>query len=145
MNWQLPNRQTGGPRPRNFVYSPSCPYNQQAQLVPDDARVKWERVPMTPSNVKHLYSSEPEGYEQRFQHRPKGTLYDHQFTETWPSGLGRMKVLGGGHYKVYPLTNRHVVESRDYTSYSFPRPQWGTERQYGMIVYPNHVRVDGWK
>ena len=145
MNRTLPDRQSGGPRPQNFVHDPQCAHNQQAQLIPDDACVEWEQVPMAPSTVKHLYGPEPEGYDQRFQTRPKDTLYDQQFTETWPSGLGKKKVLGGGHYKVYPLTNRHVIESREYTSHAFPRPQWGTERQRGLVTHPNHVRPDGWK
>lgn len=122
MNRQLPNRQTV--RPSNFgqyVHTPTCGLNQQAQLIPSNC-VRRELVPMSPSNVKHLYDPTPNNYEQRYQSKPVGTLYSHQFKETWPSGLGRQKVLGGGHYKVYPLTNRLVREVRDYTSYHHIRP-----------------------
>lgn len=155
MNRELPNYQSGGPRPQNFSYYPQCGLHQQAQLLPDERSVTttaipanpnvpdcmMAQVPMAPSTVKHLYPSHPEGYEQRFQTVQVGTLYDHQFVETWPTGMGRQKVLGGGHYKVYPLTNRHVIESRDYTSYSFPRPQWSTERNPRLVTTTNHVRV----
>ena len=159
MNKSLPNYQTGGPAPRNFIHDHYCAHNQQAQLIPEDGRcnyknpsslnsstsaarkVEIKREAMAPSTVKHLYSDEPLNYEQRFKIAPKGTLYDNQFTETHPTGLGRRKVLGGGHYKVYPLTNRHVIESRDYTSYSFPRPMWGTKRTKELVTYPNHVRT----
>jgi len=159
MNISLPNYQTGGAKPRNFSHNHHCAHNQQAQLIPEDAKcsykditsvnhstsskskVKIEREPMAPSTVKHLYSSDPLNYEQRFKIVPKNTLYNHQFTETHPTGLGRRKVLGGGHYKVYPLTNRHVIESREYTSYSFPKPSWGTEKSKDLISYPNHVRT----
>lgn len=155
MNRTLPNYQYGGAQPRNFVHNHRCAHNQQAQLIPERLtegcgsttttngikHVEMEHVPMAPSTVKHLYSKEPLNYEQRFQSRPKGTLYDNQFTETFPTGIGKRKVLGGGHYKVYPLTNRHVIESRDYTSYSFPRPVWNTERKPELITFHNHVRT----
>lgn len=159
MNISHPNYQTGGARPRNFQHSHYCAHNQQAQLIPENARCNYKdvhhfnpstsskkkveirREPMSPSTVKHLYSDNPLNYEQRFKLTPKGTLYDHQFIETHPTGLGRRKVLGGGHYKVYPLTNRHVIESREYTSHSFPKPIWGTEKNKDLVTYANHVRT----
>lgn len=149
MNKSLPNYELGGPYPQPFKYTPGCSTNQQAQLYPGSSgiievlnkSVKWETVPMAPTTLKHLYSQKPGDYPQRMIIRPVDTLYGHQFLETYPTGLGRGKVKSD-HFKIYPLTNRHVSESRDYTSYSFPQPQWPED---GLIFYDNHVRVDGRK
>lgn len=139
------NYQYGGPRPWQPSRDAShCGTTQLAQIIPKDSDVEWERVPMAPSTVKHLYSEIPNHYEQRFQYRPTETLYGHQFKQTYLTGMGRKKVIGGGHYKVYPLTNRHVTEDREYTSYNFPRPSWQTQRQRGVITSDTHVRTEGW-
>lgn len=156
MNKSLPNYQYGGALPAPFKYSPSCSTNQQAKLYPGSTgiidatnkKVEWETVPMGPTTVKHLYgSTKKDGvikadYPQMMITRPKNTLYGHNFLETYPTGLGRTKVRSD-HYKVYPLTNRSVSESRDYTSYYFPQPQWAPDD--GIILYENHVKVDGRK
>ena len=151
MNKSLPNYELGGPNPKNFTYTPGCATNQQAQLIPEPGSnsthdiykpcTVWETVPMGPTTLKHLYSPIPGNYEQRMITRPVNTLYGHQYIENYPTGIGRLKIKSD-HYKVYPLTNRHVVESRDYTSYVFPQPQWPSD---GLITYDNHVRVDGRK
>ena len=139
-NRVLPNYQYGGPSPSNFVYDPECPINQQARIIPDNAGVCWRREPMPQSTVKHLYDG-PLNYGQRFILRPQGTLYDHDFVQTHPTGLGRHKVLAGGHYLTYPLTNRHVREARDYTSYYFPKPQWGQNAFGDIFQHPNEIEM----
>lgn len=144
MNTSLPDYETGGPHPKNFGYNPACRLNQQAQLIPDNACIDWSPVPAPPSTVKHLYSPKPADYDPRMINKPVGTLYNHQFVETWPTGMGQQKVIGGGHYKVYPLTNRHVNESRDYTPYYFPRPLWGTQISREIVTTSNHVKSEGW-
>jgi len=141
MNRSLPNHQYGGSRPQNF-YEEKCHINQISQVLPNG---KWEKVPMNPSTVKHLYSTKPNNYEQRFQYRPVGTLYDNDFSQTYKTGMGTRKVISGGHFKAYPLTNIHTVENRDYTSYNFPRPTWSTQHQREYITNENHIRPDGWK
>jgi len=151
MNKSLPNYELGGAYPKNFTYSPGCLTNQQAQLIPDSTSnstrdiykpcTVWQTVPAGPTTLKHLYSSIPGNYEQIMITRPVNTLYGHRYIENYPTGLGQLKI-NSDHYKVYPLTNRHVVESRDYTSYSFKQPQWPSD---GLIMYDNHVKVDGRK
>lgn len=131
-NYVLPNYEFGQPLPRNFGYDPNCPLNEIAFIIPNRtttpystakaACVDWQQVPSSPSTVKHLYSEIPLNYEQMFNTIPKDTLYGFDFSRNWPTGLGRNKIIGGGHYKTWPLTNEHVLESRDYTSYYFKRP-----------------------
>ena len=142
MNRVLPNYESGGPFPQRFDFDMYCPVNEQAQLIPDPDL--WETVPMAPTTLKHQYSPIPMNYPEMKITRPKGTLYDQNFVETYPTGMGRRKIIGGGHYKVYPLTNRHVIESRVYTDYYFPRPKWSTEYRNELVTTPNHVRTDGW-
>jgi len=123
-----------------------------SKIIGPDANVNWLYTPAPPTTVKHLYEPPnfPYGgnYPDRRMYVPENTLYGHQFTQTYPTGMGRQKVIGGGHYKVYPLTNMNVKQSIDYTSYHFPRPKWGTEYQTpnnGMLItQANYVRTDGW-
>lgn len=151
-NRTYPNYEFGGPLPQNFDYNTKCQLNEIAFVLPGDPRtdltslnnreVCWEKKPLAPSSVKHLYSEKLFDYQHVFGDVPKGTLYDHDFSRTYATGLGRQKIIGGGHYKVWPLTNWHVLENQDYTDYHFPTlpPQYfvGSE----ITSKPNYVHTD---
>ena len=65
------------------------------------------------------------------------------FSKTNPTGLGRNKIIGGGHYKSWPVTNSHIREVNDYTSWHYPKPDW---RYYcsKQKLNPLHLRTNGW-
>lgn len=142
-NRTIPNQEFGGPIP-NMNYSPQCPVNEQADLIPKG--VHWQTVPMSPASVKHLYSETPLNYEDMYQSIPMGTLYDSNFSETYPTGLGRKKIIGGGHFKVWPLTNEHVFETRNYTEQYFLKPTPISNAIYdrSIISGDNRLRSGGW-
>lgn len=137
-NKVLPNNDIGQPYPTYPKYSQTCHLNEQIQSIPqnnqffnnngtgnhplDTGTTYWRNVPSNPSTLKHLYSTKPLNYEQRYTTTPIGTLYDHDYSQTWTTGEGRKKILGGGHYKTYPLTNANIRESHDYNGFHFERP-----------------------
>jgi hypothetical protein len=137
--------ENGGPHPRNFNFSPTCPTNEQASLLPARSQygaVEWQTVPMSPGNVRHQYSEKPFDYEDMYMSVPKGTLYDHDFSMNGPTGQGQKKVMVG-HFKAWPLTNRHVFEAKDYNSGYFKKPGFisSNEYDYGVVSQPNHLRT----
>ena len=159
-NRTIPNYEFGEPLPNNFPYSTHCTLNNIAFVQPKTGdltrngthirdtyrynnpnvdEVCWQKKALAPSSVKHLYSEKLFDYQHVYGNVPKGTLYDHDFSRTYPTGLGREKVIGGGHYKTWPLTNWHVLEVQDYTDGYYPilEPQYwvGSEIQ----TQPNHV------
>ena len=145
-NRTIPNYENGGPHPRNFDFSPTCPMNEQAALLPARSQhgaVEWQTVPMSPGSLRHQYSEIPFNYEDMYMSVPKGTLYDHDFSMTHPTGMGRKKVVGGGHFKAWPLTNRHVWEAKDYTEGYFKKPGFisSQEYDYSFRTQPNHLRT----
>ncbi len=131
-NKSLPNYQFGGPHTQDIPYSSECQTNLIEFVIPkrdsNGKCIKWEQKPMAPSSVKHLYSHIPLNYEQMLIDVPKGTLYDHEIHRTYFTGMGREKIIGGGHYKVWPLTNAHILENRDYSDTHFERPEWRWDR-----------------
>ena len=144
-NRGLPNYEFGGPHPRHFGYEPLCPLNEQASLIPKDTStgpILWETKPMSPASVKHLYSHIPFNYEAMYQSVPVGTLYDHNFYQTYPTGLGEKKILFGGHYITFPLTNAHTFEPIDYSMDSFKLPGSISRDVYRkeFMTQPNHFR-----
>lgn len=142
-NRTIPNYETGGPHPKNFTYNPRCVSNEQGSLIPQDAHVLWETVPMSPGNLRHQYSEKPFDYEEMSMSVPKGTLYDHDFSQTYPTGLGMNKIIGGGHYKVWPLTNVHVFEAKDYTVGYFKKPgSISTAYDYEFQTQPTRLRTN---
>jgi hypothetical protein len=138
-NKSIPNYSTGGVIPNYPEYSPNCPYNQQVFYIPHSdvaaypgkpTCTKWNNQLDSPTVLKHQYSKKPFDYGPQRIVKPVGTLYDHDYSITHPTGLGRNKIIGGGHFKVYPLTNAHIRESRDYTDYYFQKPRSGIETVY---------------
>lgn len=134
-NYTLPNYEVGRPRPFPINYDGYCPDNDNIIFyIPDKdingKKTEWKQVLKAPTTVKHLYSEQPLNYEPVFMSQPQGTLYDHDYAKTYTTGMGKSKIIGGGHYKVWPLTNVHVKENRDYTNYYFERPDgYGFETQ----------------
>ncbi len=136
-NKSLSNYEYGGPTPSQFSYYSGCSSNQHARIMPYED-VCWKNVPMAPSTLKHLYDG-PLNYPQRFQLKPQDTLYKHDFVQTHLTGLGKNKILAGGHYLTYPLTNRHVREVNDYTSYFFEKPRWTSQIYSPIYRFPNQI------
>lgn len=145
-NRTIPNFETGGPHPKNFTFSPACVTNEQAAVLPARSQygaVEWQTVPMSPGNLRHQYSEKPFDYEDMYMSIPKGTLYDHDFSQSYPTGLGMKKVIGGGHFKAWPLTNMHVFETKDYSSSFFKKPGPITDQYtYAFQTQPTHLRTD---
>lgn len=106
--------------PKVINYSQKCDLNERIAYSND---VPWERVLFPPTTLKHLYTGIPNYYPFRYSYKPKGTMYDINLTQHWRTGLGKDKVIGGGNYKMWPLTNMMIREERDYNSLSFQRPQ----------------------
>lgn len=150
-NKVLPNYSVGGPLPNPLCYDPRCRTNLQQDIIPscfpssprgDPNQRGWVSKAITTSSEKHLYSPYLFDYGQMFTTYPMGTLYDSDFSQTYPTGLGREKIIGGGHYKVWPLTNAHIFETRDYTNTYFKRPDWHYPDTIDM--QPAYVKSDGW-
>jgi len=132
--------------PRNFTFSTTCPTNEQAAILPASSSygsVKWQTVPMSPGNVRHQYSDDLFDYPDMYMSVPMGTLYDHDFSMSHPTGVGMGKVIGGGHFKTWPLTNRHVFEAKDYTSGFFKKPDSISSNvyNYGFETQPAHMKT----
>ena len=145
-NTTLPNYENGGPLPFSFNYSPNCPINMQSSLIPIGSNVRWETVPTSPASVKHLYSGIPNHYESMYSSVPMDTIYGHDFSQTYPNGLGKKKIIGGGHYKVWPLTNQHTFESRNYSSQYFRKPGPISKVIYNHEITDStaHIKSRGW-
>ena len=161
-NRTSPNYEFGGPLPRNFNYDRNCILNEIAFVMPSDHdfdkngtrirntyryhsqpnKVCWDDKPLAPSSIKHLYSEKLFDYQQVYGNVPKGTLYDHNFSRTYPTGLGQEKIIGGGHYKTWPLTNRHVIEIQDYTNDYFPilPPEYWVGSE--VVTQPTHLHTN---
>jgi hypothetical protein len=129
-NQSLSNYAEGGPIP-HMNQTPACYLNDQIQYIPrrpEDSPLDlnyptlWTEVPAGNSQVKHLYSPNLFDYTQMYNKQPIDTLYGHNYAQTYKTGLGRNKVIGGGHYKVFPLTNVNIRETHDYTDWYYPRP-----------------------
>jgi hypothetical protein len=128
-NLTLSNYANGGPQP--FINgSPLCYLNDQIQYIPRSPQESpldanfptlWTNVPTTNSQVKHLYSPNLFDYEQMYEKQPIDTLYGHDYSQTYKTGLGLNKIVSK-HYKVFPLTNANIRETHDYTSWFYPRP-----------------------
>lgn len=145
-NLALSNFESGQPYPTTPGFNPHCYLNEQIQYIPvkedrihapldykrNPEGVLWDYKPMAPSNVKHLYSPNLFDYEQRRIFTPRNTLYGHDFSQIYPNGMGLTKIIGGGHFKVWPLTNVNIRESREYTDHYFLKPPY---------TYPNEVQV----
>ncbi len=151
MDRGLSNYELGTPAPFNPPYSYNCPLNEQISYIPDfpiqsisthaplnTGRTVWASVPEAPTSVKHLYSPNLFDYSQRYMRMPMGTLYDHDYSRTWPTGLGRNKIIGGGHYKVWPLTNANIREVHDYTDNHWERPPYKYAPE--VLRTPTHLR-----
>ena len=124
MNTSIPNYKNGGPIPGEFDYYPNCRTNTQISY-PQRGTIPWESKMMSSASVKNLYTEIPNHYPPQLTMVPAiSSLYDVNIRQTYPTGKGREKILGGGHMKMWPLTNAHIFESRDYTETSFPRPSW---------------------
>jgi hypothetical protein len=118
-----------------FTYQAGCPVNQKAAVIPADGKCHYARVAIGPTSIKHLYNTSADGkasYDQRFAIRAVGTMYDSDFTQTHSTGVGRGKVLGGGHFKTTPMTDRLIRDDGDFTDYTLPRPQPWTVK-YGQV------------
>jgi hypothetical protein len=164
-NYVYPNYEFGGPLPQNFGYNSQCPLNEIAFILPGNPLtdlafsgdpnvtsrsskpVCWEKKPLAPSSLKHLYSEKLFDYQHVFGDVPKRTLYDHDFSRTYATGLGRQKIIGGGHYKVWPLTNWHVLENQDYTDEPFPvlPPQYFVGSEIASKPSHTHTNYRGLK
>lgn len=140
-NKVLLNYETGAPFPTYPKYNKTCHLNEQIQYIPDGTsstgnhpldtgKTYWRNIPSGPTTLKHLYSPIPLNYEQRYTTTPIGTLYDHDYSQTWTTGEGRKKLLGG-HYKAWPLTHQNIRETHDYNGYHFERP---SDNYYGNEV-----------
>jgi len=103
-----------------------------------------ENIPIGPSSIKHLYSSQPGNYSQRFDERPQNALYGYDFSKRHSTGMGQNKILNGGHYIAYPSNNMNRSEESHYTDYHFPRPPLNTERHHKVITTDNHVKTGNW-
>jgi hypothetical protein len=143
-NRVLPNYETGGPIPRPFKYSERCPVNEEASLMPKG--VEWQTRPMSPATMKHIYSEKPLNYEDMYQSVPMGTLYDSDFSQGYPTGMGRAKIIGGGQIKAWPLTNMHVFEPRNYSDRYWAKPTFISNGIYDRSITSgdNRLRTGGW-
>lgn len=123
-NRTMPNYITGGAYPFPIRYNTECSLNEHITSYPEDGSVKWRAIPASPGNLKHLYTGEPWYYPSIKQLVPVGTLYDHDFSynTTHKTGMGKNKIIGAGHYKVWPMTNQHIYETREYTEGYFKKP-----------------------
>jgi hypothetical protein len=151
-NYTLPNYEQGRPRAFPINYNGYCPDNNIIFDIPKrDANgkcVEWKKVLQAPTTVKHLYSEQPLNYEPIFTDTPQQTLYGHEFLKTYSTGMGRSKVIGGGHYITWPVNNVHVKENRDYTNYYFERPEgYGYEKNgVGAFTYTSltDAKLSNW-
>jgi hypothetical protein len=121
--------------PQQLEYNPMCPINQIYKTLPynsygsdescgsDESSVKWERTAVGPASVKHLYSGIPNWYPIQTISRPVETMYGRDNSQFHKSGVGRGKRISY-HHKVYPFTDRHVREVKDYANYMLPYPTW---------------------
>lgn len=125
-NFTQPNYMSGGPRPFKINHNGYCPDNELIFYIPEKdingKKTEWKNILSAPTTIKHLYSEQPLNYEPIFMAQPQGTLYDHDYAKTYTTGIGKSKIIGGGHYKVWPLTNLHIKEDREYSNYYFERP-----------------------
>jgi hypothetical protein len=111
--------------PQQPKYNKMCPVNQIYKTIPTgsdaDYPTEWKRTAVGPASVKHLYSGIPNWYPIQTISRPVGTMYEHDYSQFHKSGAGKGKRISY-HYKVYPFTDRHVRETKDYADYILPYP-----------------------
>lgn len=108
--------------PEQPQQNPGCGINEIYQSLPSSSPhnpTEWETTAVGPSSIKHLYSGIPNWYPYRRITRPVGTMYEHDYSQFHESGVGRGKRISY-QYKVYPLTNRNVRETRVYSDYMLP-------------------------
>jgi hypothetical protein len=143
-NRTLPNSEFGGPISKNYNYSYACPLNEINFTVPCNQPVKWDTVLANPTTLKSQYKNN--GTEAEYPNMtkviPRGTLYDHDFSQYYRTGMGRQKLIGGGNYKTWPATNIHIVEDVTYTDDYWKRPGYCLDSV--TETQPTHLRSNGW-
>ena len=106
--------------PREPMHDPRCGINVRYKTLPDYidcpekgaySRPGFEDQAVGSSSVKHLYSGIGNYYPVQRIRRPVNTMYGMDLSQFAVNGK-RISY----HYKSYPLTNRHVRETREYTS-----------------------------
>jgi hypothetical protein len=99
------------------TYNEDCDVNVLYKTLPE--KQGWETVANGPSSIKSLYSNIPNYYPYQMKSRPVGTMYGQDNSQFHQSGVAKGKRIGY-HAKLYPLTNRHVTEVRDYADSLIP-------------------------
>jgi len=108
--------------PEQPGYSKNCNINQIYQSIPPSSPNEptfWETTAVGPTSVKHIYTGVPNYYPYQKITRPTNTLYGHDYSQFHESGVGKGKRISY-HYKPYPLTDRNVRETREYSDYMLP-------------------------
>ena len=103
--------------PRQPPYDPQCPVNVAYKTLSHSGvcDVKFKDVAVGPASIKQLYSGLPNHYPLQRTVRPCNTMYGMDLSQFHENGK-RMSY----HYKVWPLTHRHVRETREYSSEILP-------------------------
>lgn len=98
--------------PTSPPYNPFCPINTVYKTLPSDQAgscVGYVNTAIGPSSVKSLYTGIPNFYPNQRTRYPVNTLYGLDLSQFAQNGK-RLSY----HYKVWPLTHRHVRETREY-------------------------------
>jgi len=103
--------------PSQPVYNNQCAVNEIYKTIPND--IPWVREASGPATIKHLYTGIPNFYPYRKMSKPYDSLYGYDLSQFHKSGVGEGKRISYT-YKVYPLTNRHARETREYADKLLP-------------------------
>ncbi|HSA76226.1 MAG TPA: hypothetical protein VLE02_01655 [Nitrosarchaeum sp.] len=96
-------------------YKPECAVNVKYKTL--DRNVTWRNEIAGPVTMKHIYPLKECFTDKSYGHypaldkiKPEETLYGYDLSQF--NSIGKRESY---HYKVYPLTHRHVREVRDYS------------------------------
>jgi len=112
--------------PSSPSHAPECAVNVVYKTVPESGNapgcshvthptLDYEDIAVGSASIKHLYSGVGNFYPPQRIRRPINSLYGHDLSQFAENGK-RMSY----HYKVWPLTHRHVRETREYSPYTLP-------------------------
>ena len=102
--------------PQQPPYNPNCGVNLVYKTLPQNS--KWQNIAIGHSSIKHIYTGIPNFYPYRRISRPVGTMYNQDYSTFHNTQCGKKRI--SYHAKMYPLTNRHVREHREYADYILP-------------------------